>query len=164
MELVCVGEIVNTHGIKGEIRIISNFKYKEDIFKKGFILYLGRFKDKQIINTYRKHKNYDMVTFDGINNINDVLIYKGEYVYIDRRDLQIDGFLSEDLIGYIVLMGEKMLGKVYKIINNNAHDIFVVKKDKEKIMVPFVDDFIKEIKQDDKVIYLEEVDGLINEN
>ena len=49
MEYINVGKIVNTHALKGEVRIISNFEYKERIFKKGFNLYIGQFKDKEEI-------------------------------------------------------------------------------------------------------------------
>ena len=77
MEYIYIGDIVNTHGIKGEVRIISDFKFKDQVFKKGIKVYVGRFKDELIINSYRTHKIYDMVTFEGINNINDVIIYKG---------------------------------------------------------------------------------------
>ena len=77
MELIKIGKIVNTHGIKGEIRIISDFKYKKDVFKVGNILYVDD--DKLEINSYRVHKNFDMVTFNGINDINEVLKYKNEF-------------------------------------------------------------------------------------
>lgn len=62
MELIKIGKIVNTHGIKGELRILSKFPYKEKIFIKNMKLYIDK-KDIETINTYRKHKNFDMVTF-----------------------------------------------------------------------------------------------------
>ena len=74
MNLIYIGDIVNTHGIKGEVRILSDFKYKKDVFKKGNYVYVGYDKDKLKLNSYRVHKNFDMVTFEGINNINDVLL------------------------------------------------------------------------------------------
>ena len=40
MNLICIGKLVNTHGIKGEVRIISDFKYKSDVFKIGNCLYI----------------------------------------------------------------------------------------------------------------------------
>ena len=54
MDFIYVGEIVNTHGIKGEVRIISDFKYKKDVFKKNFKIYVGKGKKELLINTYRK--------------------------------------------------------------------------------------------------------------
>ncbi|MDE5539223.1 MAG: ribosome maturation factor RimM, partial [Bacilli bacterium] len=57
MEYVYLGKIVNTHGIKGEVRVLSDFERKDLVFKKGFALFIGEKKEKHIINTYRRHKN-----------------------------------------------------------------------------------------------------------
>ena len=81
--MIYVGKIVNTHGIKGELRILSNFKYKNEIFKINNFLYIDNIKYQ--IRTYRKHKNYDMVTLNDYNNINDVLFLKGKQVYSLRE-------------------------------------------------------------------------------
>ena len=70
MKYLYIGKIVNTHGIKGEIRIISKFKFKEKVFKKDMTIYIGENKDKEIISTYRVHKNFDMITMNGYDNIN----------------------------------------------------------------------------------------------
>lgn len=164
MDLIYIGEIVNTHGIKGELRIISNFKLKEDIFKKGFNLYVGRQKEKQTINTYRKHKNYDMVTFVGIDNINDVLIYKGDKAYIDRNDLKKDVILNEDLIGFDAIYNDHIIGQLSEIANNNAHDILIITKEEKRYLVPFIKEFIKDIDVNTKKIYINELSGLIDEN
>ena len=53
MNYVNIGKIVNTHALKGEVRIISNFEYKQRVFKKGFNLYIGQNKNKEVIETYR---------------------------------------------------------------------------------------------------------------
>lgn len=161
---VYVGKIVNTHGIKGEVRIISDFKYKENIFKPNFTLYIGKTKEPLTIISYRKHKNYDMVLFSGINDINDALKYKGENVYINREDLDIDGLVNEDIIGIDVYSNDKYVGKVFDIINNGAHEIFVIKNKDVTNFVPFVNEFINKIDIENKKIFINEIEGLINEN
>ena len=75
MKYLYIGKIVNTHGIKGEVRILSDFEYKDLVFKVNNKLYLGDQKEEIIINSYRHHKNYEMITFNNITNINDVLKY-----------------------------------------------------------------------------------------
>ena len=87
MELVRIGKIVNTHGIKGELRILSDFEFKDKVFKKGVKVYVGKKKKEFIINSYRFHKIFDMVTFEGFNNINDVEYLKGDFVYVNEEDL-----------------------------------------------------------------------------
>ena len=59
MQYLYIGKIVNTHGIKGEIRILSKFKYKDKVLKKHFKIYIGKNKQEETINTYRKHKQFD---------------------------------------------------------------------------------------------------------
>ena len=78
MEWIYIGEIVNTHGLKGEIRILSDFEYKKEAFKIGKKMYIGKNKEEVTIQTYRTHKEFDMFTFEGLSEINDVIIYKGE--------------------------------------------------------------------------------------
>lgn len=164
MAEVYVGKIVNTHGIKGELRIISDFKYKEAIFKPGFILYIGKKRESLTIISYRKHKNYDMVIFSGINDINDALPYKNEDVYINRDDLKIDGYLNEDLIDLEVYSKDKYIGKIENIINNGAHEILVINNSGITNLVPLVDEFINQIDMENKKVFINEIEGLINEN
>jgi len=163
MNYVYIGNIVNTHGIKGEVRILSSFNYKEYIFKKNFNLYIGKNKEKQTINSYRFHKIFDMVTFYGIDNINDVLKYKGEKVYILREDIKENIILDEDLIG-LECYTNKYIGSVSKILNNKMQDIIVVKNNDKEILIPKVDAFIKNIDLENKKIYINEIEGLIDED
>lgn len=164
MEYIYVGKIVNTHGIKGELRIISDFKYKENIFKKDFKLYIGNNKFEMIIKNYRKHKIYDMILFYNINDINEVLQYKNENVYVKRIDLEIDGYLNEDLIGLNVYSNDKLIGEVKDIIKTNAHEILVIKTNDKKHMIPNIEQFINKIDLEDKKIFINEIEGLINED
>lgn len=151
--MIRIGKYVNTHGIKGEIRIVSDFSRKDLIFKKGFKIYI---KDNEfIINSYRKHKDYDMVTLEGINNINDIIDLKGNYVYIKRED--INGFIDEDLYEYKVVVKEKEY-KIINIIENKVHKILVLNNN---VMVPYVPEFID--KKDDigKILYMKLPDNLM---
>ena len=164
MKEVYIGKIVNTHGIKGELRIISDFKYKEAIFKPDFILYVGKKREPLTIVSYRKHKDYDMVIFSGINDINDALPYKGEDVYVNRDDLKVDGYVNEDLIGLEVYSNDKYIGVITNIIDNGAHEILVIDKNGVNNLVPYVDEFINKIDINNRKIYINEIEGLINEN
>ena len=143
MNYIYIGDIVNTHGIKGEVKIISHFKYKSNVFIKGTSLYVGRGYHKLIINSYRHHKIFDMVTFVGINDINDVLKYKGEPVYIDKNEITIDGILNEDLISMDVYSDDSFIGKVTDILNNGVYDILVIENDNSKSLVPNIGEFVK---------------------
>ena len=161
MDLIYIGKVVNTHGIKGEIRIISDFKFKENVFKVGNKLLINN--DEVIISNYRKHKCYDMITLVGINDINDVLKYKNESVYINRKDLVYDGYLDQDIIGLSVYDKEKYMGKVIDIYKTKANDILVI-ENKKRHMVPYIDEFVKNIDIENKRIEIEYIEGLCNED
>lgn len=151
--MIRIGKYVNTHGIKGEIRIVSDFSRKDLIFKKGFKIYI---KDNEfVINSYRKHKDYDMVTLEGINNINDIIDLKGNYVYIKRED--INSFIDEDLYEYSVVVKEKEY-KIINIIENKAHKILVLNNN---VMVPYVPEFIDKKDDIEKILYMKLPDNLL---
>ena len=164
MDFIYVGQIVNTHGIKGEVRLISNFERKDLVFKKNMEIYIGNKKEKLIINSYRVHKNFDMLTFKDINDINDVLMYKGEPVYILRNALDKDITLKSDLINYNVIYKEKNIGKVSYYFNNNAYDIMVIKNNNKEYFVPYLEKFIDKIDSENKTIYIINMEGLIDED
>ena len=88
-ENIYIGKIVNTHGIKGELRILSNFDKKDKVFIPSTEILIGKEKISETINTYRHHKEFEMITLKGYSNINDVLKYKGKPVYIKRQNLNL---------------------------------------------------------------------------
>lgn len=164
MNYIYIGDIVNTHGIKGEVKILSHFKYKSNVFIKGTPIYIGKNKEKQVINSYRKHKIFDMITLVGFDNINEVLKFKGEPVYIDKNEIKIDGILNEDLIDMDVYNEDSFIGKVTDILNNGVYDILVIEKENNKNLVPNINEFIKNIDLENKKIQINMIEGLINEN
>ncbi|MFA5602678.1 MAG: ribosome maturation factor RimM [Bacilli bacterium] len=161
MKYIYVGKIVNTHGIKGEVRILSDFKYKDLIFKKDISLYIGNDKIKEVISSHRVHKNFDLVMLKEYNNINDILKYKGLDIYIDSEDLKINNekITSYDLIGYKVFMNNKCIGVVDNIIETKANDVLVVLDDnKKRILIPNVKEIVNI--QNGKIL-VSDIKGLI---
>lgn len=152
--MIYIGKIVNTHGIKGEIRILSDFKYKNEIFKVNNYLYIDNIKYQ--IKSYRVHKNYDMVTLDNYNNINDVLFLKNKKVYSLRE--YVKEILPEDLIGYKIIKDDKEYGIVKYIMKNTVQDILVTDSN---IKIIFIDKFILKIDNENKKIL---VGGMFDEN
>ena len=68
-EFVRIGRIVNTHGIKGELRLLSNFKYKDRVFVQNRKIYIGEEHQEELITSYRHHKVFEMITLAGYDNI-----------------------------------------------------------------------------------------------
>lgn len=157
MDLVFIGKIVNTHGIKGELRILSEFEYKEKIFKKGSKIYIDN--NEYVLESYRYHKIFDMITLNGYNNINDVLFLKGKKVYCNREDLDLKTheYLIQDLIGLEVYFNDKIIGKITDI-SRNKNPLITIDK---KRYVPYNDNFIDSVLISEGKIILKNCEGLL---
>lgn len=146
MEFICIGKIVNTHGIKGELRLLSKFEFKERVFKKGVEVFIGREKISEVIKSYRHHKCFEMITLEGYTNINEVLKYKGKLCYVKRDvlNLSFDEFLDNDLIDLDVIVNGKVSGKVIKLerITEKNAVLWVLCNNRE-IAIPYVEKFVK---------------------
>ncbi len=160
-DFIYIGKIVNTHGLKGEIRIISDFEYKDKVFVPGMKFYLGRKKEEVVVNTYRHHKNFEMITMNGYNDISEVERLKKLYVYIKKEDLVLDNgeYLDEDLIGLDVLVDNEKKGTVTNVRDTGNNKFLVITSDKE-VFIPYNKEFVKEINLKDKYIVIEPIKGM----
>ena len=161
MDYINVGKIVNTHGIKGELRILSDFELKNQVFIIGKNIYIGDSYIKEEIASYRKHKEFDMITLKNYNNINQVLKYLKKKVYVKREDLNIDKYLMTDLIGLDVYLKEQKIGKIIDFVYNGSNKLLVVEGLK-KFYIPMVEDFVNKVDINNcKVDVTDNVKGLI---
>lgn len=159
MEYVCIGKLVNTHGIKGEVKLLSNFEYKDKAFLVGMNFYIGEDKEKVTVNSYRHHKVFDMVTFKEYNYINDVLKFKGKLVYVLKPDLALDNnsILDRDYIGMNAYYEGVLVGKVKDIIDNNGYKLMLIGTK----FVPFNKEFISSVSVTKNELILKNVEGLL---
>ncbi len=163
MESIYVGKIVNTHGIKGELRILSSFEWKEKVFFIGNHLYLGKKLEEVTITSYRRHKNFDMVTLEGYHNINEVLKYKGLSVYVPRTsiNLQEGEYLDKDFIGLTVWVEKDKKGIIKGIRTlSRGNKLFEIEDNGKVFLVPYQKDFIEKVDLENKAIYIIKMKGL----
>ena len=163
MELIRIGKIVNTHGIKGELRILSKFPYKDKVFVKNMKVYIDK-NNVEVINTYRKHKNFDMVTFDGYNNINEVLKYKGKNVYINKEDIELkqNEYLDEQLIGLDVIYKNMLMGTIGDIERYDKISLIKINRKDRYYLIPYNFNLIDNIDIKNNKIYIKDIDGLFD--
>ncbi len=163
MNLIKIGKIVNTHGIKGELRLLSKFPYKDKVFIKGMIIYIDK-DTKEVINSYRKHKNFDMITLEGYNNINEVLKYKGKNVYVDSNDIKLDNdkYLDEELIGLSVIYENMERGIITNIERYDKTVLFNIKGKTQEYLIPYNDNLIDNIDMKNKKIFIKDIKGLFD--
>lgn len=160
MDKVYIGKIVSTHGIKGEIRILSNFPYKNKVFQIDNSLWID---DKEYkIKSYRIHKNYDMVSFYNYDNINDILFLLQKKVYFAKEQLHLSDkeILDEDLIQYKVITKDGQKGFIKEIfMASETNKILRIELDRE-VLIPISSPMIKEINKENKVIVIELIEGI----
>lgn len=150
-----VGKYVNTFGIKGEIKIFPYVEYFEDL--KQFTMRGKEYK----ISKMRQNKNVYIVKLKEIDDINDIENLKGSMITINKSDKPEppEGeYYKEDLIGFDVITDEgKNLGQLDDIFNTGANDIYQV----GKILLPGIEEVIKEINPKKRQIIVHIIKGLI---
>ncbi len=157
-----IGKIVNTHGIKGEVHIynLSDF----DRFDALETIYV-ELKDKSfkplVIENSRPHKNVLITKFKDIDNINDVLQYKGLFVFAEDKseDIEDDEYYYDELIKKDVYLenGEK-IGFVISVIEVPQGHLLEIKTKDKKTLIPFRNEFIESISD---TIIIKNVEGLL---
>ena len=160
MDKVYIGKIVSTHGIKGEIRILSDFPYKNKVFVVGNKLIID---DKEYeIKSYRVHKNFDMVTLDNYHDINEVLFLMKKDVYFDKDNLNLNDneILDEELINYEVLTNDGKKGIIKEIFMASSNNkIIRVMLDKE-YLIPVNSPMLEKIDKKNKCIVINIIEGM----
>ncbi len=162
-----IGQIVNTFGIKGMVKVnpftddISQFEEMETILvdKKGSL-------QEMQIEEVKYSKNQVLLKLKGIETVNDAEKYRNCYLKLPRekaRKLPKNTYFIADLIGLEVYTEEgKLLGKVDDIYNTGASDIYVIKDTLGKqILLPAIKDVIKQIDLEQEKIVVHLLDGLV---
>ncbi|HBF74098.1 MAG TPA: ribosome maturation factor RimM [Lactobacillus sp.] len=168
-----VGTIVNTHGIRGELRVVATTDFPEQRFKKGSQLAL--FKNEQdtkpvgtiTINSSRQHKGFILITLAGYDNINDVLKYKGMVLKVAEENLSDDD-LEDGQYYYHQIIGLKVvnedgeeLGTIKEILAPGANDVWVVSRpEKDDLLLPVIDQVVKKIDLAAGQVTVELMEGL----
>ena len=157
-----IGKIVNTFGIKGEVKVIP---YTDDInqFKKMKNIYVN--KKVMEIENVRYHKNAIILKLRGIDTMNDAENLRNSTLEIQRtkKILPANTYYINDLIGLEVYTDEeKLLGKIKDIYNTGANDIYTVETpEKKEILLPAIKEVIKKIDIENKKIIVHILKGLI---
>lgn len=162
---VKIAYVENTHGVRGEIRVrsLSTVENRLETVKK---IYMGEEKTPYSIDKARKHKGNTLWQLEGLDNLNDVEKFKGQYVYVPEEDvaeLPENAWYYFDLIGLKAIDREskETVGVVEAIEETFANEVLVIKKEDGSIfMIPFVDAFVGEVNLQEKTIEVLEIEEL----
>ena len=155
------GEIVNTHGIKGEVKIVSWCDTPEFLcaFKVFYI------DEKPVkVESARPHKNNVIAKLADIHDIDAAMALKNKIVYIDRSKVKLpEGrhFIA-DLIGLDILDTDSgnLLGKITDVLTLPSNEVYIVKGEGKEYMIPAVDEFIIETNVKDGFVRVRLIEGM----
>ncbi len=161
MDHIYIGKVVATHGIKGELRILSDFPFKEKVFVVGNKLFIDS--KEYYIQSYRVHKKFDMVTFKGYSDINEVLFLLKKSVYFLKDELKLkdDEILDEELLLYDVFTTDGKKGKIEEIFMASPKNKIIRVLLEKEVLIPMSSPMIKEINKREKKVIIELIEGMM---
>lgn len=163
-----VGKIVNTHGIRGEVRVMANTDFPDERFKKGAKLFVLSQPAKAVtVASKRKHKDFTLLTFEGYGDINEVLPFKGMELAVDAATLETaplkqDEFYYKDIIGMDIKTEDgTLVGQVKEIMELGPNDVWVVKRTgKHDLLLPFIKSVVLTVDVNAKTATVDIPEGL----
>lgn len=162
MDLLEVGKIVNTHGLRGEVKVVS-WTDTPDVFEDLEYVYCGE--QKLTVQNVKYQKNNLIVKFKEIPSIDDAEKYKNKVLTAERSmlgELPDGVYYIADLIGLDVYDDEgNHVGVLADVFNTGSNDIYEVKRDgKKPLLLPVIDEVVLDISLDDKKITVHIMEGL----
>lgn len=166
MEYIIIGKIINTHGIKGEVKV---FPLTDDIKRFDFLnyAYIGEGKTKVCLEKVKYHKNLAILKFKEYNNINDIEKLKNSFIYVDEQEriiLPENHFFIYELINSQVFDKEmNLIGLLTDIIQGSSNDVYVVqdKVNDKEYLIPAVKEFVINVDIENKKIVIDPIEGMI---
>ena len=162
-----VGIISSTHGVRGEVKV---FPTTDDAVRfknlKKVILNTGKEQIPLEIENVKFFKQFVILKFKGIDNINDIEKYKGKSLFVDRENavkLEKDEYYIADLIGMQVFTEEGRLGVLKEVLETGANEVYVVDSDKYgEVLIPAIQQCILDVNVQEQTMKVYLLEGLIS--
>ena len=168
-QLLQVGVISSTHGVRGEVKVFPTTDDANRFKKlKKVILDTGMEKKELEIQGVKFFKQFVILKFKGIDNINDIEKYKGKSLYVTRENavkLKKDEYFIADLIDMqVVLEDGTLLGILTDVMKTGANDVYCVDSEKYgEVLLPAIGECILDVDVDGRKMTVHLMPGLIDE-
>lgn len=164
-KMLKVGKIINTHGIKGNLKVFPLTNYMERFEELDWV-YIDGNDEKFYIKDVKYMPTVVLLSFKEYENIDSVEKFKDKYILIDesqRRNLPEDTYYIADIIGLdVYTVKNEYIGKVKDIIQTSSNDVYVIEGGNNKeIMIPAVEEFIPEVCLKEGKIIIDPIEGMI---
>jgi len=167
-QLLQVGVITQTHGVHGEVKVFPTTDDPERFLDLEYVfLDTGREKKKLTIQSVKFFKQFVILKFKGINNINDIERYKRCALLVDREnavELEDDEYFIADMIGMDVLTEDgEIFGTLKDVIETGANDVYVINSKKNgEVLIPAIKECILDVNVKEGRMLVHLMDGLID--
>ena len=149
VEFIPVGQIVNAHGIRGEVKL-NPLGFDPEFLAEFDVLYIGGKRTE--VKHARVHKSVVLLTLPGVEDMDAALALKGKNVTIRRDDVEVpEGYyFDEEIEGLTVIDCEsgETVGKVRRVLSYPAHKIYEVKGEREYLIPAVPGVFIESVDLD----------------
>lgn len=161
-----VGVISSTHGIRGEVKVFPTTDDPERFLDlKRVILEAGKEQIPLEIQHVKFFKQFVIVKFRGIDNINDIEKYKGRSLLVSREDaveLEEDEYYIADLIGMDVLTDEGEKGTLQDVIQTGANEVYVVEfENLGEVLIPAIHQCVLDVDVEHMLMKVHLLEGLV---
>lgn len=163
MTLLEAGKIINTHGVRGEVKI-ENYCDDEIFFKKIKTVYIDSVPYNFI--SKRPHKNFVLAVIENIDTVEKAMALKNKVIYFDKDSIKLkEGqFFISDIIGFDVFdeRSSKNIGKLYRVDELPHTRLYIIKNEDDiDIMIPDVPEFVKNVDFESKTITVSTIKGML---
>lgn len=168
-QLLQVGVISSTHGVRGEVKVFPTTDDANRFKKlKKVILDTGMEKKELEMQGVKFFKQFVILKFKGIDNINDIEKYKGKSLYVTRENavkLKKDEYFIADLIDMqVVLEDGTLLGILTDVMKTGANDVYCVDSEEYgEVLLPAIGECILDVDVDGRKMTVHLMPGLIDE-
>lgn len=162
-----VGVISSTHGVRGEVKV---FPTTDDVTRfrqlKKVYLDTGREMLPLEIQNVKFFKQFAILKFKGIDNINDIEKYRGKSLMIDREDavdLDEDEYFIADMIGMKVCTeGGSEFGTLKDVMETGANDVYIIDSlEHGEVLIPAIRECILDVDMDEERMTIHLMEGLV---
>ena len=161
------GQIVGTHGVRGEVRVHPWCDSPQQFatFKK---LYWDKEGKQPVKVKARPHKNIALAVLEGVDTVEAAQVLRGKMLYVDRRDLKLPKghYLVQDLIGISVVDVDS--GVTYVTLTDvsqtGANAVYHMATDKGEVLIPAIPDVVVRIDLKKDTLYLRPMKGLLDDD
>ena len=150
------GEIVTTHGVRGEVKVMPWLDSPEDLCDFDRCLIDGK---EYEIQQCRVQKTCNLVKLSGIDTMEDAQAMRGKKIMLYREDIDDEVIFAAELIGMEVFAEGKLIGKIKEVLDYPGNSVYVVKGQHE-YMIPAVSAFILETNMAENTMQVKLIEGM----